>query len=505
MNLQPILYPAGLLLLLLVAGSSLAWLKRKKGRLTLYRFYVSLPLGWLGAAFAVVATYFSVTLFSEGMRGAYQYGLGWTFSSLGQLASLVILLGFVGVRLSRIRKRLGPIGVVDLLTKRYDSAWVGVLSALLLLVFSCSLMIVQWSVVIRVTRAVAREQSSIAIGVTALVFFGYVVWAGARGVVATDIIQGLVVAVCGVLLVYLAIRDGKTMTHYTVRLHVQNPAYLLPRGPDGAPTQSIWWVISSWATMGFCTLGLPHLADRVMSIEKPRVIGWTMLVAALLGGVVFFGFHMLGTWARIILPGGQVLAFDGSRSQEHLLLLQPLAQHLLPTGSSGLVLATVLAAALSTADSLLLTTSVSLARVVGRRRSRPVQSGSRPFRRRQVLVSRLLMLLVFGAVLLLSFNPHQVSTIVGPMAIWALGCTFLAPLLLGLFWRRANVYGTLAGTLTGLTALALAWLGIGVSFPWLHVAALPLGLSFAVNIVVSLLTPAPSPRVLDAFWGQASH
>jgi len=95
-----------------------------------------------------------------------------------------------------------------------------------------------------------------------------------------------------------------------------------------------------------------------------------------------------------------------------------------------------------------------------------------------------------------------------------MGCTFLAPTVLGLYWRRATRAGALAALLTGFLSVAafyvLGWLGVGkegrtgtTADPFAPVYLFDVdpvlyGLfaSFAIGIVVSLLTqPLPAKHV----------
>ncbi|MGE0800797.1 MAG: sodium:solute symporter family protein [Lautropia sp.] len=179
----------------------------------------------------------------------------------------------------------------------------------------------------------------------------------------------------------------------------------------------------------------------------------------------------------------------------------------LPYVVSGLVAAGGLAAALSTADGLLLTIANALShdfyyRVVDPR----APSG------RRVLMSKALLLLVAAlAAFIAASRPGGVLDLVA--AAFSLAAAgFFPALVLGVFWKRATGLGAVAGMLAGfgITLYYLAtthpWLRdkFGVTTPlaearWWDIAAVSGGvfgvpLGFAVIVAVSLLTPVPSQK-----------
>jgi cation/acetate symporter len=177
----------------------------------------------------------------------------------------------------------------------------------------------------------------------------------------------------------------------------------------------------------------------------------------------------------------------------------------MPYVVSGLVAAGALAAALSTADGLLLTITSALSHDVYYRIIRP--DASTQFR---LVISKSLLLLV--AVLAATVAAEKPGTIVS-MVAWAFsiaGSAFFPALVLGIFWRRATSAGALAGMLVG-TLLSIyyilrvefdsiPWLGLrGIAMePWFHVQSTSAGVfgiavGFLTIIVVSLFTK-PYPK-----------
>lgn len=177
----------------------------------------------------------------------------------------------------------------------------------------------------------------------------------------------------------------------------------------------------------------------------------------------------------------------------------------LPYVISGLVAAGALAAALSTADGLLLTLSNSLSHDTWFRVMSPRMSGAR-----RVLVSKILLLgVAFCAAWVAARKPADILFMVTASFSFA-ACTFFPALVMGVFWKRANRWGAASGILAGLAvttwymARTEPWLrellfGIARTEPvslWWGIQPIAAGIfgapvAFAVIVVVSLLTPRP--------------
>jgi cation/acetate symporter len=171
----------------------------------------------------------------------------------------------------------------------------------------------------------------------------------------------------------------------------------------------------------------------------------------------------------------------------------------LPYVIAGLVAAGGLAAALSTADGLLLTISNALSHDVYYKMVNPNASA-----KKRLTVARVLLLGV--AAVAAYAASHAPATILSIVA-WAFSiaaAAFFPALVLGIFWKRANRAGAVAGMLVGF-GLTLYYL-VNVKFlgmtPWFGIKDVSAGifgipLGFLTIIVVSLLTKEPSQEVKD--------
>jgi cation/acetate symporter len=186
----------------------------------------------------------------------------------------------------------------------------------------------------------------------------------------------------------------------------------------------------------------------------------------------------------------------------------------LPYVVSGMVAAGGLAAALSTADGLLLTIANALSHDLYYKVLDPNASTAR-----RVLVSKSLLLVVaLAAAYVAAQKPADILFLVSAAFSFA-AAAFFPALTLGIFWKRANKWGASLGMVAGL---AITFYYMVTTQPWLYklthgtaitpeivkantwwdIAPISAGLfgvpvGFAVIIIVSLLTKAPGRDIQE--------
>jgi cation/acetate symporter len=180
----------------------------------------------------------------------------------------------------------------------------------------------------------------------------------------------------------------------------------------------------------------------------------------------------------------------------------------LPYVVSGMVAAGGLAAALSTADGLLLTIANALSHDLYYKMIDP----NAPTTRRVMISKVLLLVVALAAAAVAAQKPADILFLVSAAFSFA-AAAFFPALTLGIFWKRANRWGASLGMVAGLgitlyyMATTQPWLrGIfGVTSPielWWGILPISAGLfgvplGFIVIIVVSLLTPEPSRQTQE--------
>lgn len=283
------------------------------------------------------------------------------------------------------------------------------------------------------------------------------------------------------------------------------------------------------------TAALPHVLIRYYTTptvrEARESVFWSLLFILLLyitapAYAVFAKYEVLShlaeipiaklpgwvaAWSKVGLVSIEDINGDGimqlaelSLNPDVIVLATPEIAGM-PYVVSGLVAAGGLAAALSTADGLLLTITSALSHDVYYRIIRP--DASTQFR---LVISKSMLLVV--AVLAATVAAEKPGTILS-MVAWAFsiaGSAFFPALVLGIFWERATRAGALAGMVIGVLISiyyilrvefdSIPWLGLSGFHmePWFGIHSTSAGLfgviaGFAIIVVVSLLTK-PDPR-----------
>jgi cation/acetate symporter len=173
----------------------------------------------------------------------------------------------------------------------------------------------------------------------------------------------------------------------------------------------------------------------------------------------------------------------------------------MPYVISALIAAGALAAALSTADGLLLTIASALSHDTYYKMVNPEASSQK-----QVTIAKLILLVVtLLAAYIASFRSGDILSMVS-IAFSLAASTLFPALVLGIFWKRANQEGAIAGMLTGFFVCliylvqTIPALGGSSAHQWFHIAPASAGVfgvpaGLIAMIVVSLLTPPPGARV----------
>jgi sodium/proline symporter len=275
---------------------------------------------------------------------------------------------------------------------------------------------------------------------------------------------------------------------------------LLDFRPDATGWAFVGFVFGASALgINFGYAGQPHILVRFMALKDRREARTAGVIAVVWVALVLWGAVTVGLAAKALTLGGaewgQALLgsadVDANVASEKALVLA--AIHLLPEVLSGLVLAAVLAAICSTADSqLVVAASAAASDLYARLFAREQRSN-------HVLLDRIVVLLLgIGAVLLVVDEEKQVYTLVLTYGWAILGAAFGPQVILVLLWRRATYAGCLAGMVTGFVAPIVWQQWYDASETGVEVYNLPLGFlcALGVNVAVSLLSkPRAAHRV----------
>ena len=337
--------------------------------------------------------------------------------------------------------------------------------------------------------------------VSACVIVGYTITGGFRAVTTTDLIQSIVMSLA--LVAVLVYGIGAAGGWDAVVVNAQSlPGYLTMmashNAAEGTATSYSLLDIVSTMAWGLGYFGMPHILLRFMAIEDEKKLVLSRRIASVWVVIAMTASIIIGMVGLGMTKAGALEYLSGSSSETVIVRIANLiAQHgILAAVLAGLILAGILAATMSTADSQMLAAASSVSQNILQ------EFGHMKLTERQSLfAARLTIICVSVVGVVLARDPN--SSVFGIVSFaWAgFGGAYGAVMLCALFWKRCNWQGALAGMLAG---------GLMV-FVWKYLIS-PLGgvfsiyellpaflTSLLVCVVVSLVTPAPSKEIEAEF------
>ncbi|WP_034917399.1 sodium/pantothenate symporter [Erwinia sp. 9145] len=436
--------------LLLVAGLSLyAMRKRHEGNFLSEYFLGSRSMGGFVLAMTLTTTYISASSFIGGPGAAYKYGLGWVLLSMVQVPAVWLSLGVLGKKFAILARRYNAVTLNDMLFARYRSPLLVWLASLSLLIAFIGAMTVQFIGGARLLETAAGIPYD-----TGLLIFGgtialYTAFGGFRASVLNDAMQGLVMLAGTFILLFAIIHAAGGLHSAVDKLSQINPQLISAGGVDNilSPT----FLASFSVLVCFGVIGLPHTAVRCISYKDSKAVHRGIILGTIVVTVLMFGMHLAGALGRAILPDLTV----PDR------VIPTLMIHVLPPIAAGIFLAAPMAAIMSTINAQLLQSSATIVKDLFLR-LRPHQMDNEPLLKR---LSGAITLMLGLLLLLAAWNPPDMIIWLNLLAFGGLEAVFLWPLVLGLYWEKANAAGALssmivgAGCYTLLASLSLQPLG----------------------------------------------
>ena len=463
---------------------------------------------WL-TAFAYGTSYFSAVVF-VGYAGQFgwKYGLSSTWIGIGNALIGSMLAWLVLARRTRlmtqhIQSRTMP----DFFGSRYGSEGLRVAASIIAFVFLIPYtagVYMGISTLFEMGFGVPYTYCAWAMAILTAV---YVTLGGYKATAINDFIQGIIMLV-GITTVIAVVLDGKgglcaaVQSLGTVPSDADpavNGAFAAWFGPD------VWSLLGVVVLTSLGTWGLPQMVGKFYSITDATAIRRGTVISTLFAVVVAGGCYFLGGFARLfpapdVLPNGR-LAYDS--------IIPTMLSANLPAALMALVLLLVLSASMSTLASLVLTSSstMTLDLIYRDKQSREdeVSQGkinaevAAKIERRKVVVMRVLIVFFIVISLMIALNPPQFIAQLMGISWGALAGAFLAPFMLGLYWRGVTKMAVWACFAWGV-GLTLINMLLGNPVNPINCGALAMLGGFAVVAGVSLVTPKPSAAFLDGIF-----
>lgn len=284
------------------------------------------------------------------------------------------------------------------------------------------------------------------------------------------------------------INNAKSLSGYLSLNEVHNAA-------GGTEPYNLLTIFSklSW---GLGYFGMPHILLRFMAIEDTKKLKLSRRIATVWVVISLTVAILIGVIGNAMTKNNVIPALEDAERIIIEIAKKIAEGGIVPALIAGVILAGILAATMSTADSQLLAASSSVSQnIVKTLFIKKLDD------KQSMVIARITVLIISLIAIVIAWDPNSSVFEIVSFAWAGFGAAFGPAILAALFWKRSNFYGTLAGMISG---------GIAV-FVWKFIIA-PMGgilniyellpafvISAVVIIAVSLLTKEPDKDIVEEF------
>jgi sodium/proline symporter len=408
---------------------------------------------------------------------AWAMGAAAIWAVAGYTAAELVLFLFYAPRLRRFTERRDAITLPDFFAARFgdDDGRLRMLLAAIILIFMVGYVAAQFVGGGKAISASFGLTPATGVLLTALIVLAYTALGGFVAVSITDTVQGLLMLIGLVLLPLLTIIDRGGM-----RVVVDELAAIQPSLLD--PTALAFGAFLGFVGIGLGSAGNPHILVRYMSIRDPRQFRFAAIVGTTWNVVMGIGAVLIGLAGRVYFPDLAMLPGGDTEN-----LYPVLAQQHLPPVLFGVIVASIFAAIMSTADSQLLVATSAVVRDVY---EKVLRRGDTLDSRRLVVYSRTVVVALVAFSLLVGMVAQQLVFWLVLFAWAGLGAAIGPTSILALFWRGATRAGVMAGMLTG-TMTTIVWYFTPALKGFMYELIPAFGLGLLATVMVSRATRRP--------------
>jgi len=488
----------------------------------------------------VPSVYNGMAIGADWMSAASFIGMAGTIMVLGY-DGLAYIMGWTGGYLlltfllaPQLRKS-GSYTVPEFIGDRFGSKTALIIAAICTMIISFTYSIGQLSgsgvVIGRLFKIDAGLGTMIGVVLIAI----YAAFGGMKGITWTQVAQYIVLIVAYLVpVIFMSLQITGNPLPWLSYGHIVSELGELDRALGlseyFAPFENgtKWQFLALMFTLMCGTAGLPHVIARFYTVKTMKAARWSGAWALLFIALLYFSAPAYAAFSRFILmtqvAGSKIAELpawtktwvdtgllsvadqngDGILQWAELVIKNDIVVMATPEIANlgafviGLVAAGAMAAALSTAGGLLIAISSAFAHDIYYRILKPTATD-----KQRLNVGRITIIIATLLAGIVALNPPGAITQIVAWAFALATGTFFPALVLGVWWRRGNSKGTIAGMVIGL-AVTLAYIFAAKygGFTILGIIDTGAGVfgaiaAFAANIIVSLSTKPPSQEIQD--------
>ena len=471
---------------------------------------------WL-TAFAYGTSYFSAVVF-VGYAGQFgwKYGLSASWIGIGN-AIIGSLLAWIvlGRRTKLMTQHIQSRTMPDFFGTRYGSEGLRVVASIIAFVFLIPYTAGVYMGISKLFEMGFGIPYSYCAIIMACLTAVYVILGGYKATAINDFIQGIIMLFGITTVIFVVLQHQGGLAEAVDKMAAAVPTVHDMEDKSGLFSAfrpgdfASWFGPNPLSLLGVVVLtslgtwGLPQMVGKFYSITDECAIKRGTVISTIFALIVSGGCYFLGSFGRLFPEP----AFSPDKHKYAYDSIVPSMLEILPDILIALVVLLVLSASMSTLASLVLTSSstMTLDLIYRDKKSQDgeVEGGeiddmvAEKIERRKVVVMRVLIVFFIVLSLMIALNPPQFIAQLMGISWGALAGAFLAPFMLGLYWRGvtpASVWACFAWGV-GLTVINMM-LGNSLLNP-IDCGAVAMVGGFVIVFIVSLFTRKMNPSFVD--------
>lgn len=471
---------------------------------------------WL-TAFAYGTSYFSAVVF-VGYAGQFgwKYGLSASWIGIGN-AIIGSLLAWIvlGRRTKLMTQHIQSRTMPDFFGTRYGSEGLRVVASIIAFVFLIPYTAGVYMGISKLFEMGFGIPYSYCAIIMACLTAVYVILGGYKATAINDFIQGIIMLFGITTVIFVVLQHQGGLAEAVDKMAAAVPTVHDMEDKSGLFSAfrpgdfASWFGPNPLSLLGVVVLtslgtwGLPQMVGKFYSITDECAIKRGTVISTIFALIVSGGCYFLGSFGRLFPEP----AFSPDKHKYAYDSIVPSMLEILPDILIALVVLLVLSASMSTLASLVLTSSstMTLDLIYSDKKSQDgeVEGGeiddmvAEKIERRKVVVMRVLIVFFIVLSLMIALNPPQFIAQLMGISWGALAGAFLAPFMLGLYWRGvtpASVWACFAWGV-GLTVVNMM-LGNSLLNP-IDCGAVAMVGGFVIVFIVSLFTRKMNPSFVD--------
>lgn len=436
------------------------------------------------------STSMSGFMFMGGPAQAFQEGWTALWYAVGDAGGSIINLSVLGKRMRKMSQLLAALSPIEYLEKRFESVAIRIYGAFISIIFLFAYAFAQFIAAGKALESMSSFSYELSLIIGVGVIIVYTVAGGYLAVAVSGFIQGIIMLLGVSIIAAMVLPKVGGLSGLNEQLAAVDPTYLSIWGKDLVYYGQWGVIIGAVLIYAIGYMGLPHVSVRHMSMRDASTTKDAVLWSA--------GFNQLFTFTPYILGLSAIILMPTISDPE--MVIPEMIYSMFPDVAAAVLLSAIMAAIMSTCDSLLMQAGTTLSRDVYARFIHKNAS-----HKQQLIVSRLCILIggIVGIVVAVYEPPTVFALVI--FAFGVLGNTFLVPFVASVYSRKANKVGVLSAMIAG-SVTNIVWELFAFQEPTgLHPFFAGLLFSILAMLIGNRFGTPPSKSILEAFDIAKSH